>query len=202
MKQWKNDRKSVFLALLICWVLLSLACSMPVNQPTGSGLAFPTREGTLTPSAELPATTATTPAADIATTQALDPTERAPSPTPPATLPIESEEESLVFAPTATPFSGSLPSLDDLTPTSEGLNLTYTIVWQFDQDQNFSIANVTLAVDGGEEPYTYFRDSVSYSTNEFSYRWGSCKDNPGTFRVVDADNNSAEIEYFETAPCP
>ena len=192
-----DQQQRGWLGLFVLWAMVSLACGMPVNQPPSSGLKIPTKaviivetDATVTPEVTLPPATPLT-TADSATPTPLPTKDVAPS-----------SNDDFVFAPTATPYAGELPDLADLTATPDGLAIEYAIVWRLDQDTNFALADVSLEVTGGEEPFTYYRDNVKMGGATFSYRWGSCKDNPGRFKVVDADGQTVEIDYFEKTPCP
>ncbi len=199
MESNKQQSRRAIVALVMVWALICLACSMPLNQPTGEGLALPTRSVQPEDSAEItlaPTLSRIEPEQSVAND--------AVTPTPQQET--QTGSDPLVFAPTATPYSGQVATPSELTPVAgesgEALRFSYTLSWRFDQDRAFSFADVVLDVTGGEEPYTYFRDNVSYPNPQFSYRWGSCRQNPGTFRVVDATGNSAEIAYREQSPCP
>lgn len=89
------------------------------------------------------------------------------------------------------------------TASEETLRLTYEIEWRVDPtDPGYVLAAVRLAATGGDGIYTFFRDETVTNSAYFSYRWGSCKDNSGTFRVESADGQSTTVQYFEQPPCP
>ena len=59
-----------------------------------------------------------------------------------------------------------------------------------------------MSATGGEPPYTFYRDGLPTGGANFSYRWGSCQSNPGTFSVESADGQVAKLDYYEETPCP
>ncbi len=83
------------------------------------------------------------------------------------------------------------------------LRLTYEIEWRVDPtDPGYALASVRLNATGGDGFYTFYRDETVTNSANFVYRWGSCKDNSGTFRVDSADGQTTIVEYFEQPPCP
>ncbi len=123
---------------------------------------------------------------------------------PPAAAVVEVEELiSAEIQPTITIPEIIQPEALPTTDVEEALRLTYEIEWRVDPtDPGYALAAVRLAATGGDGFYTFFRDETVTHSAYFSYRWSSCKDNSGTFRVESADGQSTSIEYFEQPPCP
>ena len=176
--------------LVLFWGVVSLACNMPLQFGAGTGLERPTvsvKEGN---SAESP------PAYPISTP-------------PPLATAISTQNPPLVqtaqpnnFAPTVTPRLKPNNTVVLPTATIVPLTLEYKISWRLNSnDPKFSFATVQLSATGGEPPYTFYRDEAPTGGPSFSYRWGSCVVNPGSFRVDSADGQSVRIEYFEQTPC-
>lgn len=177
-------QKNAFMLLIVIWALIALACNLPL-VPGAAPPAAPTRPLlTLVVTAvdnQLP------PTATLRSQPATQPPPAAATATPRATLLVT----VTLAATVATP------------DESEALSLDYDISWQLDpNDPNFALATVTLFVSGGDGNYTFFRDGKPTGGPQFVYRWGSCQDNPGIFRVDDGSGESAQLEYFEQAPCP
>lgn len=187
-----------FMRLWIVCILTMLACNLPV---------VPAEEPPLPPTR-----IETTPTAvDSDSGDGLIPTATLRSDSdvpaqPTATDTPDPTDDSLpTFTPivqdTATPRVTVTPTSAETTIPS--LSFSYQLTWRLDPDDNqFAWADVTLTATGGDGDYTYFRDGNRTSGRQFEYRWGSCQDNPGNFRVESGDGQTFTIDYFETAPCP
>lgn len=106
------------------------------------------------------------------------------------------------MAPTATLRAAERPTAEP-TATLAPLALAYQIAWRIDpQDSAFAVATVRLQAQGGNGVYTYYRDEIRMPGPEFEYRWGSCRANPGSFRVESGDGQTLKLDYYTEAPCP
>jgi hypothetical protein len=117
----------------------------------------------------------------------------------------EGEVDAVVVddLPSAELSTPAAPVSADLAADESPLRLTYEIEWNIDPtDPGYVLATVRLAATGGDGVYTFFRDETVTTSANFVYRWGSCKDNLGTFRVESADGQSTTVDYFEQPPCP
>ncbi len=185
-------RRGIF-ALFLVWALVSIACNMPAGQPIDSRLERPVAPAAGSGEGGDSAEPNQQPDPTVAPLSTADTSER---PTPTSTV------SPRQLAPTVTPRSAPVVTIQPPTPTTPSLLLEFNIDWRLNEnDPNFAFATVTLQALGGEEPFTFYRDGVPTSGPSFSYRWGSCVENPGTFRVDSADGQTATVEYLERTPC-
>ncbi len=123
-----------------------------------------------------------------------------PNNQPPTAIPTEAGESEIDPSENAVVAGDPTPTL---RPEFQPLALTFVQTWAFDEDdRNFSWATVTLTATGGDGNYTYFRDNKPQKNNQFGYRWRSCVDNLGTFRVDSADGQTVTVEFKDKSPCP
>ena len=189
------EMKRGFFALFVVWALVVMACNMPAGQAINAQLERP---GELTEDGAGEGDSAETdqPAAPTIAPLSTAVTGPVATPTPAPTTPARQ------LAPTVTPRGVPEVTIELPTPTVPSLQLEYSISWRLNEnDTNFSFATVQLTATGGDEPYTFYRDGVPSSGPSFSYRWGSCVENPGSFRVDSADGQTLTVEYLETTPC-
>jgi hypothetical protein len=121
-------------------------------------------------------------------------------------------EADLRFVPTITPIPVSTPY-----PTSAWQNnnnnsvstpnfnapfdFTYNISWSRSSEKEGDvIAAVQIFATGGNGSYTYYHDGIRQPSANFSYAWGACRANPGSF-TVESGGQSKTIEYYVESPC-
>ncbi|MGB1250060.1 MAG: hypothetical protein ACPG8W_05460 [Candidatus Promineifilaceae bacterium] len=188
-----QDRKRGWMILLLVWAGVLLACNLPLS-PRAQPLVPPT----------LPAESAEVPVDEEAGETGSAENTNTPSPTT-TLLPQSGSSNSgtIELAPTVTP--RATPGGPDSATEGEDrpLALEYEITWELNEENTaYAFATVNLSATGGDGEYSYFRDDRSTSGSQFVYRWGSCKANPGSFRVDSGDGQSVRVKYFEEAPCP
>ena len=187
-----QSKRIGWLLLLLIWAGVVLACNLPL-APQAQPLMPPT----------LPPESAE--AGNESTGVENSVGEANPTPNATATLlPTsgESTEETLVLAPTVTP-RATPGGVESSAGESGPLELEYEISWELNSaDTAFALATVTLNATGGDGEYTFFRDDIPTGGSQFVYRWGSCKTNPGSFRVDSGDGQSVKLDYYEESPCP
>jgi hypothetical protein len=131
-----------------------------------------------------------------------------PTNTPVGVQPTDEIQRSTLAPPsgsTKTPEAPGGPAPTTAPPPGdiEEISFTYEITWQLkENDPAFSIATVVIHADGGDLPYTYYRDDIEVDGPVFRYEWATCKANPGSLRVDSADGQSVREDYFENPPCP
>ena len=191
-EKWVSFRS--WLGLLGMWWLVLMACNLPLSEPPAPLL--PPTIGSPAQRQEIPSDLPQPTATPIN----LSITPEATSGGVPIVTPSVTPISVLTSTPLVTPVAiVTADATDALLP----LTLTYIIRWRLDEtDKRFAWAAVTLMPQGGDGNYTLYRDGKPTKGAIFEYRWGSCKDNPGTFRVESGDGQSSEINYFEKAPCP
>lgn len=183
-----NDRRFGWSVLVTGWLMVMLACNLPLSDAPPP-LLPPTRPAQQ-PTVDVAAPTS--PPAGAATLAV---------PTPAVATPGATATGS--FAPAATATPRTTPDPNAPTPTYAPLQLSYTLEWVLDTtNPNFALATVRLRAIGGDGNYTFYRDDIPTGGSDFVYRWGACRANPGSFRVESGDGQTARLNYFEQPPCP
>jgi hypothetical protein len=104
---------------------------------------------------------------------------------------------------TATRTPRPLPSATATTGSSGPLDFSYNVSWMLSpSDPQLAIATVTINATGGGGGYRYYRDDLEVEGPVFSYEWGICRANPGSFRVDSSDGQSKKVDFFLAPPCP
>ena len=201
---------------ILLGLFLALACNAPFAEPTV--LAPPTLAATAAGETPASPTATATPASAEATTEPAGSDETAPAATAPGDTatprptftPIQ--QPTLANSPTAlpssTPRATSTPRSATATATKTAgsggpLSLDYQVSWSLSPADPFkAIASVTLTANGGSGVYTYYHDDLAVPGPNFTYEWGACRGNPGSFRVDSSDGQSVRVDYFENPPCP
>ena len=206
--------RRIGLSGILLGLFLALACNAPFAEPTV--LAPPTvvdaepSSPTLTATATAESTVlATAPAGSDETA----PAETAPADTAtprPTFTPIQ--QPTLANSPTALPSNTPRPTSTTRSATATAttaagsggpLTLDYQVSWSLSPTDPFkAIASVTLTASGGSGVYTFYHDDLLVDGPVFTYEWGACRGNPGSFRVDSTDGQSVRINYFENPPCP
>lgn len=188
-----QSKRIGWLLLLLTWAGVVLACNLPL-APRAQPLTPPT----------LPPESAEVGSNSSGVENNVGETNPVPNATA-TLLPTSSEstDDSLQLAPTVTP-RATPGGTDGNAGGADGpLELTYEVAWELNSaDTAFALATVTLNATGGDGEYTFFRDDIPTGGSQFVYRWGSCKANPGSFRVDSGDGQSVKLDYYEESPCP
>jgi len=90
------------------------------------------------------------------------------------------------------------------TPQPSGGPLTFTwslVDWQ-PADPNY-IATVSVQVQGGTPPYTYYHDGLVQTGSTFRVVWKRCVPKPGSIGVADGTGTYVKQDYWLESPyCP
>ena len=207
---------------IVLWMGLVLACNAPFTEvtvppaPTDS-----TDSETATPETpDDPEPATAEPTAEESDAEGSQDGEDESEPEQPTAAPETTNTPRPTFTPIQQPTLASTPTVPPTQtprPTSSGssatstpvpgssgpLTLEYNVSWALDPADPFkAIATVTLTASGGNGVYTYYHDEQPIDGPMFTYEWGACRGNPGSFRVDSGDGQSVKIDYFENPPCP
>ena len=179
-----NGRWLFFFLLLLSGTIL--AC----NAISTAGRA------TAVPSA--PQMTPSTGEATIIPPTASRPVERTPLPT--FTPILSTRSATAVFTPPATINATVTISFTPTLSSTGLLALNYELSWRLVDNQAEGV--VALTASGGNGDYRFYHDDIEQAEATFTFRWSTCRNKPGSFRVDSTDGQTARIEYYEPSPCP